>query len=379
MQIIAIVILILIGIKIEIEVYKKYILPHISYSCYFSKDEVMEGEKLEIIETVMNPSRFLLPCLKSEITTSNHLEFAENASTVDDRSRSLASLFSIHAKEKITRRWKVKALRRGDFKIEDITIVSSDLFGIYCHSHIIKVNSEVIVLPKPIEADNYVQRIQELQGERSVRRFILEDPFVIAGVREYTPRDSMNKIHWQLTARQGELMVRNDEATSKKSLTVIVNNQLYREQLKEAVNDERLEYVIKIAAGEIYKTIKGSVPVRLIANGKVEDEGTSLASTQMWGQAHVQELFRLLARLQTTFTEHFDKFLERYSNTICTTNIIIVTCYIDDAMIKFAHEKQQNGMEVKIYVLSYEADSIPCEDVDIYYLLDYLKETGEAG
>lgn len=378
MQIIAIVILILIGIRLEIEIYRKHILPHITYDCYFSKDEVTEGESLEIIEVVTNPCRLLVPCLKSEITTSKFLEFAGSASTVDDKSRSLASLFSIHAKEKVTRRWKVNTLQRGTFKIEDITIVCSDLFGFYYDSHIVKVKSEVVVLPNPIEADTYIQRIQEMQGERIVKRFILEDPFVIAGVREYSPRDSMNKIHWQLTARQGELMVRNDEATSKKSLTIMVNNQLYREQLKEAVDDERLEYVIKIAAGEVYKSMKDSMPVRLLANGCVGEANESLVTTQMWGLAHVHGLLVLLARLQTTFTEHFDKFLAHYGESIHTTDIIIVTCYIDDAIIQFAREKQRIGIEVKIYILGYEADSPYYDEIEVYYLLDHLKEAGEG-
>lgn len=377
MEFIAIVVLIGIGVWTEIQIYKRCILPYIVYDCHFSKEEVMEGDQFEIIERVTNPSGLLVPFLKSEITTSNHLEFASNASTVNDKTRSLASLFSIHANQKVTRVWKVSALQRGVFNIEDTTIIGADLFGTYHYSNVIRIKSEVIVLPRPIDMDAYIDRVDESQGERIVRRFILEDPFVTAGVREYTLRDSMNKVHWGITARQGQLMVRNNEATSKQSLTIILNNQLYREQLREPIKDQRLEYAIRIAAGELDKTIKSSMPVRLLANGTIGRGNESLITTEMWGKFHVHELMILLSRLEETYTEHFDKFLAHYGTSILSTEVILITCYIEEAMISFVREKRQLGIHVKIYVLSYEADSKHYDDIQIYYLLDYLKEVGE--
>lgn len=377
MEIIAIVILIALGIYIEIQLYKKKILPQIIYDCHFSIDEVMEGETLEIVEVVMNPSRLVVPCLKSEIVTSNHLDFAENVSTVNDKTRSLASLFAIKGHQKVKRTWKVKCLQRGAFKLEDTMVVATDLFGCYSYSNMLKLNSRLIVLPRPIDVSGYIDYINEAQGEQVVKRYILEDPFVIAGVREYAMGDSMNKIHWAVTARQGELMVRNNEATSKKSLTLIVNTQLYSEQLREPVRDERLEYAIRIAAGELDKTILESTPVKLLANGTINERDESLVTNQMWGQAHVHELFVLLASLGETYTEHFDKFLMHHESQIESTEVIIVTCYIDEPMLAFARTKQKAGVRIKIYLLSYEEDSKKYEDVEIYYLLDYLKEVGE--
>ncbi|MBE6024508.1 MAG: DUF58 domain-containing protein [Cellulosilyticum sp.] len=377
MEIIAIIVLVAIGIRFEIEIYKRYILHKLVYECSFSKDEVIEGELVEIVELVMNPTSLFVPCLKSEISTNNLLEFAGNASTVNDQTRSLASLFSIRGKQKVKRVWKVRTLQRGAFRLLDTTVIASDLFGCYHYSNILRLNSELIVLPKPIDVSGYIQKVKEIQGDRVVKRFILEDPFVIAGVREYTTRDSMNKIHWGITARAGQLMVRNNEATSKKSLTVIVNNQLTSEQLNEPMHDERLEYGIRVAAGLLDQTLKDSTPVRLLANGAVDNNGQSLDTYQMWGKAHVHSQFVLLARLKNTFTEHFDKFLDRYESSIQSTELIIVTCYIDETILNFIRNKQRAGISAKVYLMSYEADSKHYEDVEVYYLLDYLKEVGE--
>lgn len=376
MEIIAIFVLILAGIFIEQQLYKK-MLPHIIYDCHFSKEEAIEGDMVEIIETVMNPSKLFVPCLKSEISTSNHLAFAGNASTVNDQTRSLASLFSIRGRQQVRRTWKVKCLQRGAFKLEDTTVVAADLFGYYHYSNMLKLNSHLVVLPRPIDVEAYINKINEVQGDRVVKRFILEDPFIVAGAREYSSRDAMNKIHWGITARQGQLMVRNNEATSKQSLTIMVNNQLTGEQLKEPMHDERLEAIIRIAAGELDRTIRTSTPVRLLANGAVYEGGESLETRMMWGQTHVHELFVLLASLQNTFTEHFDKFLEHHGASVQSTEVIVLTCYIDEAMNNFALNKKNEGIRVKIYVLAYEADSRHYDNLEVYYLLDYLKEVGE--
>lgn len=377
MEIIGILVFVFIGIALEVQIYKSKILPNIIYECHFNKEEAVEGDQIEIIETVTNPCGLFVPCLKSEISTSNHLEFAGRVSTVNDQTRSLASLFAVKARQKVKRAWKVDCLQRGDFKLEDTTVIASDLFGCYHYSNILRLNSRLIVLPRPIDVRGYIEKVNEIQGDRVVKRFILEDPFEIAGVREYTTRDSMNKIHWGITARQGQLMVRNNEATSKKTLTIIVNNQLYSEQLKEAVNDKRLEEIIRIAAGELDHTIQESIPVKLMANAKVEEQEEGIETAMMWGQAHVHELFVLLACMKPTFTEHFDKFLKHHEAAIQSTEVIIMTCYLDEAMILFAREKAATGIRVKIYSLSFEADSKHYEDVEIYYLLDYLKEVGE--
>lgn len=378
MEIIAIVILISIGLFIEIHIYKNAILPHIAYECHFSKDEVFEGEEIEIIETVMNPSNFLVPCVKSEITTSKHLEFAKKSSAINDRNRSLASLFAVHGKQKITRTWKVTCTRRGIFPIEDTSIVGTDLFGLEHYSQVIRVKDKLIVLPQPIDIENDLQLANEEQGDYVVKRFILEDPFEIAGVREYTSRDGMNKVQWKLTASQGRLMVRNNEATAKKSITILLNLQSYIGQLKEAIHDPKIEWAIKITAGELEKARVDSVPVRLLTNGYIDEQEHELVSGDMWGNNHVHDLLVLLASLGETYSVSFDKFLKQYETSIHTTEVILLSCYIDEVMLHFIREKQLEGIWVKVYLLTYETDSKHYEGITVYYLMDYLEEMGKA-
>jgi len=377
MEIITIVILIWLGVRVEMAIYKKRILPNIVYDCHFNKQEVFEGDSLEIVETVMNPSNLLVPGIKAEITTSNHLEFANEECVLNDKNRSLASVFSVGKKKKITRHWKVKCNRRGIYKIEDTSIVGSDLFGAYKYSTVKRVKSDLIVLPKALDIEEYLQRANDIQGDHIVKRFILQDPFVIAGVREYTFDDPMNRIHWGITASQGKLMVRNNEATAKKSTTILLNIQVSEDQLKEISRDLRVELGIQIAAGQLNKTLNESTPVRLLANGFADEEGHELVSEEMWGKSQVHDLMILLARLNEIYSEHFDHFVMKYKDTIFTTEIIMITCYLDERTIAFIREKEGQGIIVKVYLLTYQTSDTYYEDLNVYYILDYLKEEGK--
>ena len=230
MEILGICILIIIGILIEHRIYSSRVFPYIDYDCHFNTGEVFEGEEVEIIETVTNPSYLPIASLKSELSTSKYLDFAGNTSAINDKTRSLASLFSIAGKKRITRAWNDKCLRRGIYHIEDTTIIVNDIFGISKYNNLIRIKSHLVVLPVPLLLSHLPIGHKELQGDHVVRRFILEDPFTTASVREYTQRDSMNQIHWGMSAKHNQLMVRHHEATTQHNMTVILNMQLNKNQ-----------------------------------------------------------------------------------------------------------------------------------------------------
>ena len=75
----------------------------------------------------------------------------------------------------------------------------------------VDVNARLTVLPAPADLTLDFRTPKHMIGDVIVRRHLLFDPFLIAGVRAYTPGDTMNRIHWLATARQGELMVHNND------------------------------------------------------------------------------------------------------------------------------------------------------------------------
>ncbi len=96
-----------------------------------------------------------------------------------------------------------------------------------------------------------------------VSRQLLDDPFYISGVREYTGHEPMSRIHWLASAVQQELMVYNNDYTSRQSVTIILNMQSRQFEHLEVVDEDRMENGIRLCAG-LFKTTLSGMPMRFM-------------------------------------------------------------------------------------------------------------------
>ena len=241
------IIIFLVCIAINL-LYKKYWDKNLYYACKFSVDEAYEGDEIELVETMTNRKLLPLPWAKTEITTSAYLDFAGSQSIVTDKSRFVPSFFMLKSYHRVVRKWKVKCLRRGEFDIDRITIVATDPLGRSTYSLPVVSHSPLTVLPRPLDPDEYLLQPSGLTGEVIVPRKLVSDPFLVSGVREYTQYDSANRIHWSATAREGRIMVRNNDYTSDQNVTLILNMQTRADEGRKLVDEEDIEHGILVAA-----------------------------------------------------------------------------------------------------------------------------------
>ncbi len=326
-------------------IYKKYAFHALHYTCRFDKGEATAGEQIELIEVVENNKILPLPWFKAEINTSKWLDFPK--SEVTDRTRFLASFFTVRSYQKVTRSWKVKCLKRGVFHIEKIILVSSDLLHGTMLSRSAPAGSTVMVLPVPLNLEDAFISLTRPMGERIIRRFILPDPFYIAGVREYTDRDPVSHIHWSATAHEGRIMVYQNDYTASKRQTVILNMQSRESGNKNEVDEERLEMAINVCAGIFADTVEEGMPLRFMSNASPK-----VCTEEFWGEEHYHSLLQQLACLELKTGTRFPQYLDEIESEVSSSDLAIVTCYLDQAIADFAREKSSAGISVKVFVLS---------------------------
>lgn len=126
------VVLLLLGLVLggQVLLFSKYLFRNFRYRCSFDRQEVFEGEQIQMVETVMNGKALPIPYLRADIVTSRFLEFADTESSLTDETRFVPSFFMLKGYQKITRRWKVTCARRGELGVRSISLVSSDLLGL---------------------------------------------------------------------------------------------------------------------------------------------------------------------------------------------------------------------------------------------------------
>ena len=352
--------------------YEKLAFRRFEYRCEFSTKEAVEGEEISLVETVTNAKILPLPWLRSELVTSRWLDYAGSQSLVTDDTRFVTSFFSMWGNRRTTRSWKVRCLKRGVFPVEKCVLLTTDLVGLMSTAFPAATDAELLVLPKPADLTEVLSSARTLFGDVLVRRHYLEDPFAVAGVRERTERDPINRIHWPATARYGKLMVHNTLCTSDQNLLILLNVQSRPADAVDVDDPGRVEDCIRICAGYLEDTLRTGIPVRLAANAP--SEGGMVVTEEFAGREHVLDLMRLLARLPMRVEEPFAALLDAAEEGLSASDIVLVTSFLSERMYDFARRMGERGVRVKL-VCAVAADptGIP-EDCDVLL----LKEGGAA-
>ena len=354
------VIIILIALSLaEVFVYRKKGFDKIEYKLSLSSEEVNEGDEIEIIEEISNSKLLPVPWLKTEIVTSRWLDFAGANARITNDSRYVPSFFVLGGYEKIIRRWHVKCTRRGVYRLDKINLITSDLFGIVTQSKLAAVNEEVIVLPTPIRLDDYIISPKMLGGEMVVRRHIIEDVFEPIGIREYVNGDAMGKIHWKATASHGELMTIRNEYNVENSITIMLNTQAGEFGITSAQGIESLELGIKCAVSILEKAEEIAMPFSLLANTNIDGESDEIALPLSTGKEHYNNIMRTLAMIEPYSTNRFSTFLKGKYHSINTSEIAIITAYVDEDIIDFVRFKGRSGIKVTIFLTAITSDEFP--------------------
>jgi len=101
--------------------------------------------------------------------------------------------------------------RRGAYTLGPMTVVSGDPFGLFQFPRKIPALSSIIVYPPTVPIHRFATPIGTLSGGEAVRRRTVYVTTNAAGVREYQPGDSFNRIHWRSSARKDQLLVKEFE------------------------------------------------------------------------------------------------------------------------------------------------------------------------
>ncbi len=209
---------------IQLNIYRKHCFKSLDYKCYFNKSEAVEGDEIEFTEEILNRKHLPLPVFKSELTVSSTLEFADTHSSVTDKSRFVTSVFNIKGNSSVKRIWKVKCTKRGIFSVNNIVLVTSDIFGSEFYS--LKPEFElpkITVFPSAIPFDVFRIMSRQRTGEIQFGNTPFTDPFFPSGIREYTGAEPLKFINHNASAKKCRLMVNNYESSSDSAAKVFLD------------------------------------------------------------------------------------------------------------------------------------------------------------
>ena len=173
----------------------------------FSQSAAYAGKQIEFTETVENRKRLPLHVLEVSFRVPKGIEFADAENICISDYIYKRDLFALQGMEEITRRYKLKCIRRGRYSFSQVNMRSWNLFFGRPVRKETTVTDELYVYAARTDISRILKPLEAYLGEAQSRRKYMEDPFAFVQIREYTPADPMRTVNWKASARTGKLMV----------------------------------------------------------------------------------------------------------------------------------------------------------------------------
>jgi len=351
-----VILLVLVGINALINVVLHvFALKGLQCSRSFSVPAAHEGETAEVIEVVRNDRPLIVPWLRLESRISSHLHFGRQENLGVSGEMYHRSLFMLMPYQQITRRHKVRLAKRGSYDIGNATLTAGDLLGFACASMEQHGSVPILVYPKLLDPAEMPAPFYRLLGDSIVPRQLLQDPFLVNGIRPYQFRDNVRDIHWAATARTGELQVRTHDFTAQTKLMVVVNAQLTYHQWGSLMEYEHgpVEYAISMAATLCSQVLASGLPCGFAANMPQGEEEFCTVMPPSAGSAREEELLAAMARLKVRFIKNFHEFLDELMG-LNGVDFLLITAYTCLEIEERIEELRMRGNTVHVHMLDKE-------------------------
>lgn len=396
MLFISIAVALLIVYLLQARIFSRHSFDGVEYRVTLSAEEVFEGEDIFLYEEIANCKSLPVPNIKVDTELPEGLEFvltdrSEKRRRIrrDFQRRSVQSIFVLGSHKKVRRRWRVRCTRRGVYHPGAVMMITNDLLGFNAQSKRFEVEpskfNRVVVLPRAEDLDEHFTSSVYNAGEVTAQRSLFPDPLRIAGAREYTPLDPMNRINWKSTAHHDRLMVNIEEYTMRHSFNIVMNMQSRDIEHDPTIpsNADYIEMCISVAASILDRISPENVPVRLFANTPPESVGEAaisedeigsriLITRPFTGREDMLTALRLLAAIQMKVSVPIEKMLDHIAahaeSYASGGNIIIVSPYVSERMLVFHEVLKAQGVKVIFYVTTTNQNAavIP-PDVEVYF------------
>lgn len=257
---------------------------------------------------------------------------------------------------------------RGNYEIGINSVEIQDFLGLFAFRYNVFEPKYVTVYPSIIYLDRFFLKTDFQSESHSILNSRHEDMATVSDVRNYAFGDSLKRIHWKLTAKSGDIMVKKYQSTSETSVVMILDlkKNPYSTGINVIIEDKVIESIVAVLHYCLYNWI----PVNLIYyNGR-------LVTVQAKNHLMFNELYELLAKVKFNESIPVKDLIEVYVNdTMSKTNLLIFTSNLDYELYDQIYKTTVSGFDVSlVYTSSESLTGMPSNDVD--NILASLPEIG---
>lgn len=340
-------------IALEEFLVKRFGLKRLEFTRSFDTQHAYCGQEIHMIEVLGNRKLLPIPILKVESRIDSELRFG-NKNDLNIRHDAFhVSVFSLMPYTRITRTHQVTCHKRGYYELKTAALSANSLTGLASISADFSSEAHLHVFPQSLTLQELKLPSHSWQGDRVVRRWIMEDPFMASGVREYTTSDPMKNINWKVSAKNDKLQVNQYDPTAKQRLMILLNVDTAENQWTNTDQPEKIEYGLSVAATVIEMATRNLLEVGFGTNGFLKGlPRNPIRIEPKTGKQQNLFLMEHLARLAILRSINFHAFLEQEVDKNPTfMDYLVLTSEVTRNMEPYLNRLRRMGNSVEIYVI----------------------------
>lgn len=347
-------------VQFQIYLYQKWGFSNVYYTRQIENKPIFAGERITYHEEIINKKILPLPWIRVHSFIPKGLQLNTKSFHQTEHYTGVESIFSLSPYQRIKRKYELHCPNRGYFQLDKSSMKSGDFFGFHTGYKGVATPLTIIVFPKLLDLNSMSYPSSSLQGNLLIKRWIVEDPFINAGVREYASHDSMKMVNWNASARTGELKVNKKDYSADYQLMIYINFDENKTLWNRKRYDHLLETAISYAATlATFATNKG-LEVGFGCNAHTVETINQLDQTQInrvhtiakANQTHLHALYTLLAKIEKKKLMDFNTFLQMdIKQNMRSKDIVILSDHNTPSVMNSVRLLQKMGNNVQIIEL----------------------------
>lgn len=341
-------------------------LPLVSIlSCYLSKaavsidlvatDEAPVDEAVAFVCVLQNMSPFPAPAIRGTLSVQNIL----TGTTVEKGLRA-----TVAGKGQKTLQFRVEEPEVGNLFATVLELTSRDLFGLVAYPIENVASAEQLILPPDVPSEVLMEEALETTGEslRYSEREKGTDVSELFDIREYGVGDDVRAIHWKLTAKQENPVLREFSKPLNYSVILLV-------ELAESSSDA-LQACIAYASSISKGLLEAGVLHTVAWFDRGADEFCTFNITTPEEQA-MAELRLTSSASQSVESTTLERFLEGNGVDPSSTLFYLTPRLTTDRILQAAR-----SMPTKVVLVGTEQDAIELGGLSMNLLPPDMKKAG---
>jgi len=358
----------------------RYCLVGVSYQRRFGSLYLFQGEETTLDIEITNAKPLPLPWLRAEDEFPDQVTVIHGALTPSSRAgrREMVTMLSLRWYERVTRHYRLRAVKRGAWSFGPLSISAEDIFGFTLKSTTMPGVQTLVVYPKIVPVTALGLPAQHPFGDFRTPLRVIEDPIRLMGTRDYAPGDNFRHIHWKATARQGTLQTKVFEPSASRPLAIFLNVNTF-EHVWEGIDSQVQEMAITAAASIARFGWDQGSPIGLYANSIVFPGGDRIRIPPGTHSDQLIWVLEALAKVVEYGRWPVEAVMQVEAGALpYGTTAVVITAVVNDALLRTLMDLRRREHGVVLVTLGKAQVEAPPPGV-VYYHIDRQSGGQEDG